>query len=285
MTDDAGPRAAKLPLWRTVRRAYALTWANLRSLGTVAMVWGPVVFVVLFAVNWATWPYFQPEATFVQTMTAVVPLAIASALLGATAAVAWHRHILLGEMVTAAQVGRFDARVWRYAGLVLGLSWVVFLPLLVIGGVVSFVPDATPPSEAATGAAEPADEELGAAASVLMAIIFALVSIPLALPVMRLLPVLPAVAVGEWAGMRAAWRATRGNSWRLLAGSLVTALPAIAFIFTGLHYEARFASSLWSAVNEVVWLVSGLVFVTFLSLAYRHFFPTGMAGGHTSRAD
>ena len=47
------------------------------------------------------------------------------------------------------------------------------------------------------------------------------------LTVARLSLVFPAAAYGAPLGLAAAWRAMRGNSWRLVGASLMTAMPIL----------------------------------------------------------
>lgn len=290
MTDDAGPRAAKLPLFATVKAAYAMTWANVRSLGTVAMVWGPVVFVMMFAVNWVVWPYDQGEPSLWAMFGSMIPVMLVSALVGATAAVAWHRLVLTDGAIRPDQVLRYDRTVLDYAAWVLGLVVIGFLivlavPLIAVGLAEFLLSDSPEP----TAVAETPDQISGQTpphweVSVIL-IVGALLFGPFAYPAIRLMPILPAIAIGAPHGAGAVWRATRGQFWRLYLGALLATLPAFVPYFIIFDFKDRLASTLWDAATEVSWLVSGLVFVTFMSLAYRHFFPAGAAGGHTSSAD
>lgn len=290
MTDDASLRTAKLPLVATVKAAYALTWANLRSFGTVAMVWGPVVFVVMFAIHWLLWPYGQGDPSLSAMIGSTMPVMLVSALVGATAAVAWHRLVLADNAIRPDQVLRYDRTVIYYAGWVLGLVVIGFLiflavPLIAVG-LAEFLPSNSPESPAvADSTDQTSGQTLPDWAASLIIIVGAILFGPFAYPAIRLMPILPAIAIGAPHGAGAVWRATRGQFWRLYLGTLLAALPALVPYFFIFDFKDRTANSLWAAALEVSWLVCGLVFVTFLSLAYRHFFPAGAAGGHTPRAD
>jgi hypothetical protein len=87
-------------------------------------------------------------------------------------------------------------------------------------------------------------------ASRLLAAALALPSLVLALAVLRLSLVWPAAAQGFPMGWRAAWRAMRGNTWRLVAVMLVVYLPifltvgfALGIVFTAAHVDVEQAST------------------------------------------
>lgn len=83
-------------------------------------------------------------------------------------------------------------------------------------------------------------------ASRLLAAAIALPSLVLALAVLRLSLVWPSAAQGFPMGWRAAWRAMRGNTWRLLAVLLIVYLPifltagfALGIVFTAAHVDVE----------------------------------------------
>ncbi len=286
MTENAGPRAAKLPLFATVKAAYALTWANLGALGLVAAVTGPLLFVVLFAVNWLVWQY-RDAIDLPSVLFYMLPPVLASALIGALAAIAWHRRLLLAEPVTAGQLLRPDRRTFRYAGWVVLLAFGAMLVVVAISLATfdALNPDASPataPPSSETDAAVSFDWSETAPWIAGLFIVFSALSYP----AIRLMLILPAIAISDSAAKAGCiWRATQGNFWRLYWGTLATTAALIPWMLLGFAGEGRESSALASAIFEAVWLIIGLVFLSFLSLAYRHFFPSGAAGGHTPRAD
>jgi hypothetical protein len=75
------------------------------------------------------------------------------------------------------------------------------------------------------------------------------------------------------------WQITRGNSWRLVLGAALAMLPGLwGYVASFWLSNDRLWGAVGSAAVEVVWLVAGIVLVTFLSLAYRHF-TEGSSGG------
>ena len=99
---------------------------------------------------------------------------------------------------------------------------------------------------AVTGASPAAADD----AARLIAAAITLPTVALALAVLRLSLLWPAAAQGFPMGWRAAWRAMRGNTWRLVAVMLVVYLPiflavgfALGIVFAAAHVDVEQASS------------------------------------------
>jgi hypothetical protein len=183
---------AKLPAMRLVRHAYLDLIGSWRGLVQVGGLW--------LIVPWVLYAVDEPLLELLGDLAMSVGIA--------AVAVAWHRRILLSEPLplrfapVTAQVGRYMA-FWAVVVAVVGLPGVL-VALLILGAL----------GTTAVGAG-------GALVAVL-----ALLSLGAA---MRLQLVFPAAAIGEPAvTLRASWRATRGNAWRLLAGTLLVSLPPAA---------------------------------------------------------
>lgn len=260
----------KLPLLATIAGAYRTTFAQLGAFGLVAAVWGALVFVALFAVHWLVWS--PPEKFGVGSAVLQFATILPSALIGASAAVVWHRFVLRDEAVSVGRALRVDGTVLRYMGLVLALLLVsIFAGSLLVGAIMILIP-------ALSLNVEPSFFEPPLAGSLGLAAL-CLVLAPIALVAVRLMLRLPAIAVGDsGVTQRDVWRTTRGNSWRLYLGSLATIAPTQVGMLVGdLGAEDRLTASLSSAAVELIWLVAGLIFVTFMSLAYRHFFAEAIS--------
>lgn len=259
----------KLPLLATIAGAYRTTFAQLGAFGLVAAVWGALVFVALFAVHWLVWS--PPEKFGVGSAVLQFATILPSALIGASAAVVWHRFVLRDEAVSVGRVFRVDGAVLRYAGMVLALLLVSILAgsILVVAMIVPMQTFAS----ALSLNIEPSFFETPLA-TLLGLPALCLVLAPIALVAVRLMLRLPAIAVEDRGVMlHDVWQTTRGNSWRLYIGSLATIAPTQVGMLVGdLGAEDRLTASLSSAAVELIWLVAGLIFVTFMSLAYRHFF-------------
>jgi hypothetical protein len=106
-------------------------------------------------------------------------------------------------------------------------------------------------------------------------------SIAAALIIGRLSLVLTAIALGRTdIGLGDAWRATRGNTWRLFWGPIVRllllALPGLVVFMLARADRVVFAIAI--AALELISILGGIVGVGFLSFAFRHFFAGGRAG-------
>lgn len=282
----------KLPLLAMIADAYRTTWAHASSLGLVLAVWGTTVFVTLFAVNWLLWRA-PDDLSFLGGFSGVVAPLVASVVIGASAAVVWHRLLLNGERIAASRVYRIDGNVLRYAGLVLALlvGTIVIGLLAALGpfvGLISVFPDWWSDDAATAAGAETLSSDFSASPLDIFAVLIGIhvLFAPLILVAVRLMLMLmlPAIAIGARdVTLRSVWQRTRGNSWRLYFGSAATIAPAHISAFIGnTSAEDRLLSSVSAATFELIWLVAGLVFVAFMSLAYRHFFPDALARGPQS---
>ena len=92
----------------------------------------------------------------------------------------------------------------------------------------------------------------------------------------RLSVIFPAIAVDNpdttFAG---AFHASRGHTWRLLLGNLLSglvfALPALAFYFLAKHFD-RVTGTIAITVTGLIAYVGLAIVLAFTSLAYRHFY-------------
>jgi hypothetical protein len=195
----------KLPAGRLARHAYLDAIGNWRGLVRVGGPWLLLAWALLLLARGGS-------ALF----TAAADLA---ATVGAAAvAVAWHRHILLGEPLTQ-RMAPLDARVARYFALTVLLALLVgaapLLALLLLGGGAAL---GEPGGDAVPGGGG------GAGLALLLVPATVLACLYVAL---RLQLIFPATAI-EDRGMTLAssWGLTRGNGWRLFAGFLMATLPA-----------------------------------------------------------
>lgn len=70
------------------------------------------------------------------------------------------------------------------------------------------------------------------------------------------------------------WARTKRRFWPLYLGSVACAMiPTILTAVLPLGPEEAGSIALYSAVSHIIWLIAGMVGVTFLSLAYRQLFP------------
>lgn len=206
MAAAAAAAVTKLPVLRLVRHAYLGLAAGWRGYVQVGAPWLILPWVL-------------------HALGGVVPMLLGDIALTAglaAVAVAWHRHVLLGEPL-AGRWAPLRGEVARY----LAYS-VVIVALVALSSVLLAALTAAPAVLLGLGAAGGVGGASPAAGRVpalwlALGIAAGLASLLLA---MRLQLSLPAAAVGERGGILAkSWRATRGNAWRLLAGFVLVTLP------------------------------------------------------------
>jgi hypothetical protein len=245
---------SKLPVARLVRHAYLDAIGNARGLVQVGGLW--------LLLSWALLLLARGGSAF---FAAAADLAIT---IGAAAiAVAWHRHLLLGEPLTG-RMAPLNPHVARYFVLTvlvaLVISTVPVVVLMLVGG---------------NALLEGGEVGLG----LLLVPASALACLYLAL---RLQLVFPATAIGD-KGMSFArsWDATQGNGWRLFAGFLLVTLPAAATAIAATFLLRWLADATGSVVLGALadltaignaWLQAPLI-ASFLSYAYTWF--RGQASG------
>jgi hypothetical protein len=170
------------------------------------------------------------------------PMGVLYALLLTMTAVRVHRIVLLGEQIAASPT--WSRVEWRYL-LQLALLWMVWA----LGSTLV---------AAALALALPLDAEA-------LRVPLMLAALPAAWLVGRLLPVLPAAAIGRRWDPASAWDASRGNGWRLAIVGL--AVPWLIKQSVLLAYRDDAAPVEWwllAAVNTLAVTVQ----VTALSLAF-----------------
>lgn len=261
MTIAAVTTPAKLPVWRTVAEAYRLAFVMAGQLARIAWLWLIVLMAATAALAYAVWPLEEAakrnnEFSFAglllqQPVTAFVTSSVA---------VAWHRMVLLGEKIARSYL-RLDAVVCRYFafGMLLALpfnllAFIPFSPLNLLPG-------------AHSGAA------LAASAALLLVYVAVLTASFVAST--RLALILPAIALGRRdATLGDCWRRTRGSFWRLFWGVTLSIIPMILIVLVPIPDPTAAATSAMNVcIYEAIGLLTGVVAVGFLSVAFRHFYP------------
>ena len=191
----------KLPFGRLARHAYLELIGNGRSLVQIAGLW--------LLLGWALALLARGGAFL---FIAAADLAVT---LGAAAvAVAWHRHLLLGESLNH-RLAPLDARVARYLFLTVVLAFLIgttpALVLLMVGG------------PALLGGAEAGTAPDGAGLGLLLVPIVAIACLWVAL---RVQLIFPATAIADHTMTPArSWALTRGQGGQLFLGFLLVMLP------------------------------------------------------------
>jgi hypothetical protein len=104
-----------------------------------------------------------------------------------------------------------------------------------------------------------------------------LLVLPVLFVVARCSPILVAVALG-WSDVSLGdvWEATRRSTWRLALGPLVCLISLVlpSLIMFRLGSMNRLSAAVVLTLLDLIEIIGGVVGVSFLSLAFRHFFPT-----------
>jgi hypothetical protein len=274
MNTQAVGKPAKLPLLESVGRAYAAMNSNFGQLLKICWLWLLVMTPMLFMGYWLFANVFiksSPNPAGASTLDGDLAHLVLGLLIFpffASIAVAWHRFLLNGELPARPYL-RLDSRVWIYALISL---MILLIPMISVAIVETLL------------------EVAGASANLRDGLIL----IPLLAGLLlssRLSLILPAKAMDAKISIGDVWRATRGSTGRLLLGSFLTFLPILFMpmlvsiaglgLLQGLNLPARAAQGQnflieWmAAMFTAGFLLSAMiaiVFVGFLSFAYRHFF-------------
>ena len=262
----------KLPVFGALGHAFRSTTDNIGFAFHISWPW----VLILLPFNVGTNLYMvlngletggEPDPAKIGTYFAVAaPLILASIVAYASIAVNWHRYVLLDEIAQGWQRLRIDSLTWRYIGNFILIFLVLLVCAIPIGaafGLISFLLYALMNGTMATVLVIPAVVALYAFAFVVS---------------YRLLVKLPAVALGRSDfSMGDAWRATKGNSFRLL-GLLVLFVLCILLIAAGMlvitylfGLLGTLGLSLAVAIQVMVNWVATILGVTLLTSLYGFF--------------
>jgi hypothetical protein len=238
----AGPR---LEVWRTVEESYALTFRNLGYLLRISWAWVglmiPVSLAYYASIGWH-------DSLFHDVLSALLFQPFLASI-----AVAWHRRLLANDVWPPRVYLRLDGLVASY----LGLSVVILIlfpgPMLVV----------SPDFEGF--------EWYGVLAVALATGLGLFVSTKIWLA-------LPARALGNSEiTVRKAWKRSRWNVWRLIAGSILCGLPMLVLLMLTAMFAPDFTEAsqpliyaAWQTLLEIgITFLAGMPILSFLSLAYR----------------
>lgn len=269
----------KLPVFATIRDVFVVSARHAGDLLRFASPWLIAVAVITGALYAL---YFDTErasiaATGAGTNALWSLTFAASTIIGALIAVPWHRSILLTEPQSLSSGVALTPTKIAYVAKACALMLVLSLPLIVA----MMMPTSAENTEG------------GSAIATSDAMFFLLVAVFIVwmFVMNRVSLILPATAVDNSAvGIAQSWSSTRGNTLRLAVVSFVaTLLPMLVPLGLTLWLaptatavpDANTAPSLaaYVAANtawELFAVIAGMLYVTFLSLTYRHFF--GAAG-------
>jgi len=271
MTTVTVAAPSKLPLWRTIGQAYALWGGNLPDLVRVCWLWMLLMAPVFAFLAW--WqapraiellqvarigqPFVDPNPLLTM-LTQIVGKVVGLPAL-ASIAVAWHRLLLKDEHPGAGVYLRLDGIVAGYAVLAFWVGLITLAP--------SYV-SVMLQSMAANGHPLVAGVQFLAGVGTIAALFVGA----------RLSLVLPGKALGrDDITFGAAWRVSKGNTWRMLWAYFFCILPLIVLggAMSYWLFQLDHGRAALTLVPLVVGLLSfpfGMISVGMLSLSYRHFF-------------
>jgi len=275
LTADGHP---KLPVWSTVGNAYLIWARNLPELLRMSWLW----LIVYTPLAYLFWWYSQPY--FIASMQAIHPhrsnltpvLNQALGLLGnlitlpmlASIAVGWHRLLLRAERSNTARYLRFDRIVVAYA--------IVSFLCLLLPQAPSFLQQTFRYLMQGDDLGPEATANLRAAIAYIQ-FLASIATIGIWYAATRLTVYLPGKALDRQdITLARVWRTTRDNGWRLFFGHLLAILPifllVIPYVRITRAHGSRLSNTAASVAISVVDILSGMIAIAFLSLAYRHFF-------------
>jgi len=240
----------RLPVKKTVIEATVITYSNLRYLFRISWI-----AILIFAV--ATF-FLKDHATIKDLNLKQASLGLVGLVLGSMVAVAWHRYILLGEVINKSGYFQVDQRTWNYI-----FFWlVVWLICLVVYSIVA------------------AAQHFGSKNLQILLGVLTFVLLPTLLLLVRLVMVLPAKALGvEAVTLNSAWEMTHRHFGALVAGFVVMILPALPLLYISYLFDLREIGDVSAAYRALAALVESIcgfvasgLWLTFMSLAFKHIY-------------
>jgi hypothetical protein len=274
----------KLPFWHTVGLSYSTYFRDFIDALRASWLW--LILTAGFAgfAGWQQWSWMatavaklqpgvppqMPKSTEMSVLLDVVNILLLFA--GVSIAVAWHRLMILNERPGFSGSNVATGNLWRYIGVAIAIFLIGWLPAAVV-----MFPALFFLSTAAGSQPSP-----GYFLVILPILVLYAVGIAITL---RLSLLLPARAVGDVSlTIKQAWRRSRGNTWRLFWGLLLTTIPPwllaeIGFVMVvGVPGPANFAGedfvanmTVASTVFSIYYLLIVPIGIGFLSHSYRHF--------------
>lgn len=276
----------KIPLRATVFEAHRLVYRNLPFLVRIGWPWVVALIVVLVVGSWINHAlYFSYNEAFRlsdwlfwlldETMTLA---------LGVPLAVAWHRFVIMEERATAA----FTVELWReyLIYFLLGaLIWLAFFAPAVAAtellntsmSYLASVDDSAPVNSEQT--ATSSNESETAFACLVCYFVLPIIGLAFFMPLSyvpaRLSLALPASAIGtQKKPLNTSWTMTRGSFLSLFFGMMLTSWPlivglAISIWITPYTHTNQVYFVLDHAVIGVLYFAAGILWVAFLSVAYK----------------
>jgi hypothetical protein len=234
----------RLPIEIVVKRSFLYAWESREILGPPFIFYAAVTVLADFLLGITVSP----------TSPAIYVLSAAEQVFAMAFAVGIHRFVLAGEVRRGVGFLRWDRNFVRYVLLSLLMLVLALMATIIVMAVLGID---------AAGVTQPTAP----------AAVFALVvMLGAALVLSRMALALPAAALAEHRAARDIWRASEGNSFRLLATALLTVLPflvaeaGLARLWPAPH--ADLAEFLLTVLDGVLSAAQLIVVTIMLSLSY-----------------
>lgn len=254
----------KLDVIAALREAYTGAWNNLGEM--LRLIWLPGSLYLAFSYVGALLPLEE-------NLLLGILVELATFSLWAIVSVAWYRFILLNAKPEGAYQINLGRREGRF--LMVGVALLLLaVPLFLFGGPPEFAP-----AEYLRGVIATA----GAAGSLIgfFGIMLSFVGIYF---LVRLLLLLPAVAIDEPLNVRMVLERTRGNFWRIAALTFLASLPLL--IIVTIVLAAGLPVFLAMMFSSIVSIFFAIVNVAVLAITYRELIgPPGAMAADLDRQD
>lgn len=264
----------KLPVFATVSEALKGAFAHFGTM--VRLVWLPGLLYlgISIVVGWSDFAsrfdYYDGEFRLKEIADTEISewiglINLGSFFLWPMIAIAWHRFVILGE--DQGLYWRFKAREWKF----LGASLFLVVPYLIVFAILSILFIGMGGSWAdVAGLAEitrieDAENPKFLANAIGMIFVGAFVAAYFAI---RLLLLLPAVAIDQPFSPSAMLSATRGNFWRLLATFFLLGI-VVVILYTAAGLTFFISPLVTIGVAPLIVIFAQITGVAVLSIAYR----------------
>ena len=264
----------QLPFWRTVGLSYSTYFHHLIDALRASWLWLVVVGALPVLASWQQWSGIgEVTANIAAGELPPMPISAGSvvfysgeyillSLASVSIAVAWHRLMILNEQPGFSGCNVTTRSLWRYLATASALFLILFLPLAAI----------MPPTFYFHQLASGPSQEF----SVLRLVGCVVVNMLAIAVILRLALLLPAQAIGDIGlTFKQTWNRTRGNTWRLFWGMVITGVPPGLVLQMVFLFFIRLSPT-GEAFEDVIAIMTSLLFlpiwIGFLSHAYRHFF-------------
>ncbi len=227
-----GATNPKLPLWHTIGLSYSTFFAHFKDVLQISWLWLLVIMPLTGATSWLQMSWMaEVIANSRQDVSPQIPAQpidmivlgnaanLAILFAGVSIAVAWHRRLILGEHPGFSGSNVASGNLWRYIGMGILICLIVAIPALVIVVPIFFwvLPHATGTTVV----------PVNSSIFPIIILVFVIYIVAFAV-VLRLSLLLPARAVRDLTlTFKGAWNRTRGNTWRIFWGIVITTVPPI----------------------------------------------------------